>query len=563
MPIIKAAQHIYANVEKEQSPHNRGGFQTLFYTQSALTRTEVSDMEPNLLYFPSETEAVKKVFFTTATDKVVLGQIVPLPDPDSAGRGGRYLAHSFIFTRADFDRLPMNPIRMFRQLPFAIDLDKALALDDFKTGDIPTANLNFPEESEPFPQGFDHWSGEALQKLFHISLNADRMAREKTTVAITGTIQEIENTLETAFFALPLTQRAKCSFDTYFYRCNLVATYYWGVGLERAVSPNLLVVDAHAGQVMKILTKTDGGAYEHWVLASIEADKIADIRQHKETAFAIGEFLHSRTASDAVLDNAPDEIIHSVFQAAPSDVRQRLILALNEQLPAPLTERIFEPIYTQSESGALFTKLRRGFNLTSLLDALYDLYVSEQGAAPDNHEKETLAQFIDAHDHQNLRLLLAFWNGPAKLRHELENLNEADYTRFARQALGFEMADRMTLLKKGDWMEAFKSGVVTPLTMLTPGKGENFVKLYLETYREEDRDWPGLVEALVETGETRCLPILEPYIPDLKAKEIRALKRSVSKLPDAPASFCRTVSNVESALTRSKGFKRALRKFFD
>ena len=37
MTQIQAWQHIYSNVEKEQSPHNRGGFQTLFYTQSGLT----------------------------------------------------------------------------------------------------------------------------------------------------------------------------------------------------------------------------------------------------------------------------------------------------------------------------------------------------------------------------------------------------------------------------------------------------------------------------------------------------------------------------------------------
>ena len=136
MSSIKAAQHIYANVEKEQSPHNRGGFQTLFYTQSDLTQTEVSDMEPNLLYFPSESEPVKKVFFTADTEKIVLGQIVPLPAPDSAGRGGRYLAHSFIFTATDFARLRLNPIQIFKNLPFTTDIPEALARGDFETGNL-------------------------------------------------------------------------------------------------------------------------------------------------------------------------------------------------------------------------------------------------------------------------------------------------------------------------------------------------------------------------------------------------------------------------------------------
>jgi hypothetical protein len=37
MSKIKAGQHVYASVEKEQSPRGKGGFQTLFYTLEALT----------------------------------------------------------------------------------------------------------------------------------------------------------------------------------------------------------------------------------------------------------------------------------------------------------------------------------------------------------------------------------------------------------------------------------------------------------------------------------------------------------------------------------------------
>ena len=65
MTTIQAWQHIYSNVEKEQSPTKRGGFQTLFYTQAGLTEDEISEMEGRLLYFPDKTaEPVKRLFFT-------------------------------------------------------------------------------------------------------------------------------------------------------------------------------------------------------------------------------------------------------------------------------------------------------------------------------------------------------------------------------------------------------------------------------------------------------------------------------------------------------------------
>ena len=43
-----AGQLVYTNVEKDRSPHNRGGFQTLLHSQSLLSETEVDDIEPRL-----------------------------------------------------------------------------------------------------------------------------------------------------------------------------------------------------------------------------------------------------------------------------------------------------------------------------------------------------------------------------------------------------------------------------------------------------------------------------------------------------------------------------------
>ena len=65
MATIQAWQHIYSNVEKEQSPQGRGGFQTLFYSKAGLTEDEIEEMEGRLLYFPSKVEPVKRLFFAS------------------------------------------------------------------------------------------------------------------------------------------------------------------------------------------------------------------------------------------------------------------------------------------------------------------------------------------------------------------------------------------------------------------------------------------------------------------------------------------------------------------
>jgi hypothetical protein len=561
MSSIKTAQHIYTNVEKKQSPHNRGGFQTLFHTHADLTRNEVSDMEPYLLYFPSESETVKKVFFTTETRKIVFGQIVPITAKDSAGRGGRYLAHSFIFTSEDFARLRLNPVQIFRHLPFVTDIPEALTRGDFETGNVPTVTLDFPEESCQAPETVRHWSVAEYKKLTRLALNAGRMAREKTAVAFTGNNAEIENALEAAFYAMPLTQRTNCSFDTYFYRCNLVATYYWGIGLERAVNPNLMIADAKARKVSKMLSVTDRGAYEYWVIAMIDADNRAHIGKHKETAFAVSEFLHSRPADNALLDTAPAEIVQDVFQAAQVHVREYLELALNKQLPALLTRRIFDSIYNRYDAPVLLDRLRHGFDQTLLKDTLFNLYAKQNGEKPETPESEALKQFILQNDHQNLRLLLAFWSGPEKLQRELKLLDQETYTRFVRQAMRFKMPGRLALLKRGDVGEALKAGAVTPLTMLVPGLCKPFVELYLGTYTVYC-DWEELVKTFSEIGEAHCLSLLAPYIRELKAKEIRALKKIVLKNPEFPELFCQAVLEATEALPEEKGLRGVFRKLF-
>lgn len=148
MPQIHAYQHIYTNVEQEQSPHKRGGFQTLFYTLSALTEAEVEEMEARLFYVHSEREPVKRVFFMTSTSKTVVAQIVPLADPDRSERKGRYLAHSLVFIPEMFAHLEADPFQVFQHVSFITTVEEALAQGEFQTGNIPALSIDLPANKE-------------------------------------------------------------------------------------------------------------------------------------------------------------------------------------------------------------------------------------------------------------------------------------------------------------------------------------------------------------------------------------------------------------------------------
>jgi hypothetical protein len=96
MTDIHAAQHIYGNVEKAESPSNIGGFQTLFYSKDLLSESESDEIERRLGYYPSEDNPEKIVFFNMG-EKFVTTQIIPLEDIDKFGRKGAYIAHSFVY----------------------------------------------------------------------------------------------------------------------------------------------------------------------------------------------------------------------------------------------------------------------------------------------------------------------------------------------------------------------------------------------------------------------------------------------------------------------------------
>src|SRR5947208_2632673 len=127
MTPIHAAQLIFTNVEAEQSPRRRRGYQTLFYTRGDLPEAEVAEIEARLFYNPKGDPEPKHVFFQTRTGRAVIAHIVCLEQTDQFGRAGRYLAHALILSREEFARAGSDPFSILRSAPLFTTLGQALA----------------------------------------------------------------------------------------------------------------------------------------------------------------------------------------------------------------------------------------------------------------------------------------------------------------------------------------------------------------------------------------------------------------------------------------------------
>lgn len=515
---VQAWQLIYSNVEKEQSPRGRGGFQTLFYSRAGLDPAEVEEMEARLLYVPSEIEPVKRVFFHLSGGRPVLAQIVPLEDPDQSGRRGRYLAHALVFAAEDWPVVAPWPI--LRQFPFVTTVEGALAQGDFSTGDLAPAVVRF--DPEPDLLAARAWSPRCLAPLARLALRAEALARERTSVVFLGSPGQIAESLEAAFLALPAALWPACTFDTYFYRCNLVATYYWAVGLaDAAARPNLIRVGAAAHRVLDPLPDApEERAYETWAAAAIEAGDLPLLAQSREAAFALCRWLEGQSVAPDALGAVPEAALRSVFQVHAALVRTRLFERLQECLPPALAERLLALIVDQAGVPALFEYLRAGFERGPLLDELFRFYEGQQFLEPPREERRALERLLEEVEHPLLELLLAGWRNQRQvLQPGLERIDEAGYLRFAGTALS--------------------SGLVDPLDLLVPGRGGLFLDLYLS----EDVPAEGLVDlagALLGAGEAAGLDRLLPYLGACSRRERRALQKMAQKHP-VPEAFRQAV----------------------
>lgn len=527
---IEAWQHIYANVEKEESPRRRGGYQTLFYTRGSLTEAEIEEMEAHVLYVPSEGEPVKRLFFVTSTGKVVVGQIVPLSDPDRFGRGGRYLAHSLIFDHREFDRLGADPFWVLGRAPYVTQITEALERGTFATGDIGPLSLEPGEATDCGLEAALAWPRSEWLTLTQFALRAEQLAARRWSLAFIGAPDEVEGAIQAVMLAVPTPLRRRCTFDTYFYRCNPVSGYYWAVGLpEMPTNPNFILVDVRLRKVVGRSTASPESAYEQWLVATLDTAGLDSVVRPREQAFALCEWLEGRAHDVLVLDTASPELVRSVFQVNASMVRQRLRERLGEQLPPPLSDRIFEPIYLRDRPAALFRSLRDGFARSHLLEALYQAYASQSFRAPQTQEIQALEAVLRDGDHPDLRLLRACWTGRREqLREELGHLDAERYRRFVETAIRFRLTE--------------------PLSLLIAGRGQLYLNLYLASYGQTGGDLVALVRALISSGEAACLTRLAPHLSHFSDGELRTLEKMIHHWPDIPESFLEAVTTAAAAL---------------
>ena len=540
MTPLKAWQHIYANVEVEQSPQRRRGFQTLFYTRSALTEAEIERMESRLTYFSSDTNPGKLVFYRANDGKIVVAHCVPLAGEDRFGRGGRYIAHSLVFSPEQFELIGNNPFAIFKNFRFITTVEEALSRGDFNTGDISEARLEVPSEMETEVGIVGPWREADLKPLAISALEAEKLSHERKSLAFYGTDEEIEQAILTAILFVPPPLRLLCSFDTYFHRCNINATYFWAVGFPaQTEGPNFIPVDAGARRVLKVVDYPIETPYQRWVLHSISSGETGDIFGNQAEAHALSEFLRGQKDNFSADELRP---LRQFFTVNRAEVEAQIQRLLAEKLPSPLAKRLL-PVYQSLPAEEILSYFRHGFNLRKLAEQLDHIYSQMLPNFPNRVEIDALGKFLKQFDHLHLRLLHACWKHQREpLRGALLELSDNKYREFIASALRWNLT--------------------SPEHFIVNGRGELFLDIYLAHFQPDDKQIFRIAQDLIEAGDANSLSHLSPVLLSLSPGTLRALRKLVSRSDAVPVDFSQALAEQAEVILLGEGIFGRLKGWF-
>lgn len=246
-----AAQHISAVLTAKQSPRGRGGYQTIMRTEGALTDEDVYLLERQAQYIPAHGSGVRWQSYRLDARRHVITRIVPIDEPDEAGRRGRFFSHSLVIDaagRGAFDDFVLDLLQTRNFLP---SLDRVLAAEGVRTGHIGAAAVEARAEwARDARSLLRDWPGESLNNLSALTADPRGLSEQGQHVVLTGGETQVLQALKVVFLLTPPAERRHCSFDT-----NVVGSEphpdvpLWARGYPSAASAAPLLIDAARHQV--------------------------------------------------------------------------------------------------------------------------------------------------------------------------------------------------------------------------------------------------------------------------------------------------------------------------
>lgn len=451
MDTILAGQLIYTNVEAAQSPRGRAGFQALFATDDRVREEDKVEAAHRFFYRPrpGDEEPRKRLFYQAADGRVVIAQIVPLPEPDAANRMGRLFAHALVLTPQDFARLNNNPLRILRSFPFMTTLDEAFSAGD-AAGGLAPATLLAPQTIEMPPQVLARWDLIEPKQRRDLLLLAHQRATgalEENGLGLCGPTEAALELIEGLLLQMPALLRARCGFDTVFTGGDLHRTPYWAVGLPDASGRNsrLWMFDLERGEFVRSVDALPRTTHERW-LEGRAAEPLTSLAQRAAQVYGMARRFDGEAPAEAAGQGAPgadpfkpeDEAAFHELRGYGGVSLDRALRSRLDIQAGPLANALAPQAleWALSKGSAALLISERGFPEPQLAAWVREMCDHRQSGWS-REEAAEVARFAGSVGDRALLLKgLCFAQDWEWLEVELGESREADFQEFARWALG-------------------------------------------------------------------------------------------------------------------------------
>lgn len=209
---ITAETLIYTNVEVEQSPTKQRGFQ-VWQTSAGLTAAQKKEItrrvDDYVLPIGTTPEAaaeffIREAFFPLSDGSLAVARTTPLREPDKFKRGGRFFAHVFVITKADFEASGSDPFAFLAAARFTSHPSQ---IEEPLKGTIPCGELKIVASSDVAPVSASLTST--------IVGHLDREPGKQKTIVLVGKPTEIVGKLRPLYRLLPPQLRGSYAFDSF------------------------------------------------------------------------------------------------------------------------------------------------------------------------------------------------------------------------------------------------------------------------------------------------------------------------------------------------------------
>jgi|GEM_PF-5247074 len=220
--MAKIQQYVYTRLQKERSPREKHGFQSVFLPEAFHERGFILELESRIHFPKYDTFSEKNVVFYQELDgepHLILLWMRLLPElRDEQGRGGIFMVHGFIVP-PEVHRMARRPVTLMKLLePYLfLDIEDAMnsPLADHKTALIQPIELDMAEVWKGAEAGMGRlgiWERQLLSFIY----KQVRGEMDDWTLALKGHPEEVQNVMDHLSGYLPNEIREKLGWDPAF-----------------------------------------------------------------------------------------------------------------------------------------------------------------------------------------------------------------------------------------------------------------------------------------------------------------------------------------------------------